>query len=52
MNPILKKASPFLLIVIGFFLLFYMEMAIPAGVCFLLGIIMIIEQIWPEKWES
>lgn len=52
MNPILKKASPYLLILLGLFLLFYMGMAIPAGVCLLLGIVMIIEQIWPEEWEA
>ena len=45
-----RKLSPYFLILLGLLLLFYMGQAIPAGVCFLLGYVMIIERIWPEKW--
>lgn len=52
MNPTLKKSLPYFLILLGLSLLFYMEMAPVAGVCFLLGIVIIIEKIWPEKWGT
>lgn len=52
MNPTIKKTSPFLLIITGLFLLFYMGMAEPAGVCLLMGIVMIVERVWPERWEA
>lgn len=52
MNPIMKKLSPYLLILFGLFLLFFLGQAPAAGVCFLIGIVMIFEKIWPEKWES
>lgn len=45
------KISPYFLILFGLLLLFYMGKAIPAGVCILIGIVMIIEKVWPEKWE-
>ncbi len=45
-----KALSPLCLILFGLFLLFFVGQPIPAGVCFLIGIVMIIESIWPEKW--
>ncbi len=50
MNMTLKKLSPCLLILLGLFLLFYLGQAEAAGVCVLVGIVMVIESIWPEKW--
>lgn len=49
---IAKLFLPILLIMLGIIILLITNMAIPAGVCILLGIIMIFECIWPEKWES
>ena len=48
----MKKYYPYLLILLGLFLLFWMNQAPAAGVCLLLGIVMIFESIWPEEWES
>ena len=50
MKKIVKISTPFLLILLGFSLLALLEMAIPAGVFILVGIVMIIEKIWPEEW--
>lgn len=52
MNTTLKKLSPFLLILLGLLLLFFIGQAKAAGVCLLLGIVMVILQIWPEKWGA
>lgn len=52
MNTTLKNSLPYLLILLGLFILFMIQQAIAAGICFLIGIVMIIEHIWPEKWES
>lgn len=52
MNIIKKKYTPFLLLLLGLYLLFWMGQAMPAGICLLLGIIMILERIWPEEWEA
>lgn len=52
MSTFFKKTTPFVFILLGLFLLFYMGIEIPAGVCLLLGIVMIVEHIWPEKWEA
>lgn len=52
MNTTLKKLSPFLLILLGLLLLFFIGQAEAAGVCLLLGIVMVILQIWPEKWGA
>lgn len=52
MNSTLKKLLPYLLILLGLFLLLFIGLAIPAGVCLLLGIVLTIESIWPEKWEK
>lgn len=53
MNKInkMKKLSPVLLILFSFLLLL-VELALPAGVCFLIGFVLIVESIWPEKWEK
>ena len=48
----MKKFYPYLFVILGQFLLFWMNQAPIAGVCLLLGIVMIIESIWPEKWEK
>lgn len=50
MNTRLKNSSPYLLILLGLLLLFFVGQAVLADVCFLLGIVMIILRIWPEKW--
>ena len=47
-----KRLLPYLVFLVGLFLLFYMGMAVYAGIFLLLGIVMIIESIWPEKWEA
>jgi len=47
-----KKSKPYLIILLGLLLLFWFNQVIPAGVFLLLGIVMIIESIWPEKWEA
>jgi len=52
MKSLFLKSIPYLLILLGLFFLFKMNMPIPAGVCLLLGIVMILERIWPEKWGS
>ena len=48
----MKKLYPFLLLLFGLFILFIVDQPIVAGVCILVGIVMIIETIWPEKWET
>lgn len=48
----LNIITPFLVILFGLFLLFFVDQPIPAGVCFLIGIVMIVERVWPETWES
>lgn len=48
----LKKLSSYILILLGLFILFMIQQPIAAGVCLLLGIVMIFEQICPEKWEA
>lgn len=52
MNKFLIKLFPYLIILIGLFFLLFINMAPIAGVCFLLGIVMIILRIWPEKWDT
>lgn len=46
----MRKFYPYLLILLGLFLLFFVGKAEVAGVCILIGVVMIIESIWPEKW--
>ena len=48
----MKKLYPYLLILLGLFLLFFIGQAEVAGVCLLIGIVMVIESIWPEEWEA
>lgn len=52
MKTILKKATPYLLLIFGLLLLFLIGQAEAASVCILLGIVMIILSIWPEEWEA
>jgi len=47
----MKKVFPYLLILLGILLFLFLEQPIPAGVCILVGIVMVVERIWPEKWE-
>ena len=46
----MKRMLPYVLILIGLILLFFVGQPISAGVCILIGIVMIVERIWPEKW--
>ena len=48
----MKKLYPYLLILFGLLLLFCIGIAEIAGICLLLGIVMIIESIWPEQWDA
>lgn len=50
MNSTKKQLAPLFLILFGFILLFFIGHAISAGICFLIGIVVLIENIWPEKW--
>ena len=52
MNSNLKKSTPCLLIVLGLFLLFLINQPILAGACFMICIVIILENIWPEEWEA
>jgi hypothetical protein len=45
------KAMPWLLIVFGFLTL-NMFQGYVALACMVIGIVMIIERIWPEKWDD
>ena len=46
-----KKAMPWLLIVFGFLLTGMLPPFISGG-CMLVGIVMLIERIWPEQWGT
>ena len=50
-NSLLMKAMPWLLIVFGFFTL-NMFQGFVAITCMVIGIVMLIERVWPEKWDS
>ena len=52
MSTFFKRLSPLLLIFLGLILLFWIGQAIPAGACLLVGIVIIVESIWPEKWDA
>ena len=52
MSIIKKKLFPYLLILIGIYVLLFIGQPIISGACLLIGIVMIIERIWPEKWEE
>lgn len=51
MNSTFLIVVPYLLIIIGLLALFFNNSAILAGPLILLGIVMIIETLWPEKWD-
>lgn len=44
------KCFPFLLLALGLYFLVALNQAIVAGVCLVVGISMILNWIWPEKW--
>ena len=48
-RSLLMKALPWLLIVFGFFTL-NMFQGYLALACMVIGIVMKIERVWPEKW--
>lgn len=52
MNTTLKKLSPILVLLFGVFLLLIIGQAEMSGVFILLGVVMIILRIWPEKWDA
>jgi len=52
MNKMLLKLSPLLLILLGLFCLFILSKGQIAGVFILIGIVMLVERIWPEEWGS
>lgn len=52
MNLTLKSLTPYLIILLGLLLLFLIGQAEAAGVCFVIGIAMVIERIWPEQWGA
>ena len=47
----MNKFYPYFLILLGLLILFIIGQPIAAGVCLLIGIVMVIESIWPERWE-
>ena len=51
MNKLLKKALPWLLIVFGFLTL-NMFQGYLALACMVIGITMLLNRIWPEKWDQ
>lgn len=52
MKIIFKKTIPYLLIFFGLFLLFFLGNAQLSGISLLIGIVMVIDSIWPEKWSK
>ncbi len=52
MDTTLKRLFPYIIILLGLFLLFFLKQAEIAGVFLLVGIVMAIERIWPEKWGT
>lgn len=52
MVKLFVKLFPYLIILFGLFILLFIDVAPVAGACVLLGIVMIILRIWPEKWET
>ena len=47
----MKNFLPYLLIVFGFITI-NMYNGLIAGACMVTGIAMIMERIWPEKWDA
>lgn len=50
MNKSLKNATPYFLLLIGLFFLIIINIPILAGLFCMLGIFIILEEKWPEKW--
>ncbi len=50
-NRLITKAMPWLLIVFGFLTL-DMFQGFVAIACMVIGIVILIERIWPENWAS
>lgn len=50
MNSLVSKLLPIFLIFMGVLVLFAFNMGIVAGVSILVGIVIIIERLFPEKW--
>ena len=48
-NKLLMKALPWLLIVFGFLTLNMFDGYV-AITCMVIGVVLILERIWPEKW--
>lgn len=48
----MKNLFPLLTILTGFILLLFAGMPTIAGLFVLVGIVMIVERIWPEKWSN
>lgn len=48
----MKRITPYLLILFGLFLLFFIGLAEVAGVFILVGVVTIFEQFWPEEYEA
>ena len=48
---LLMKVLPWLLIVLGFLTL-NMFQGFVAITCMVIGIVMLIERVWPEKWDD
>ncbi len=46
----MKKVLPYLLLLFGLLFLILLSRPVPAGIFILVGIVCIIEKIWPEKW--
>ena len=46
-----KKATPWLMVVLGFFSLNYLPAIIP-GAVIVVGITMLLNSVWPEKWDD
>ncbi len=53
MSSTIKTIVPYLILFIGLFILFMIpKFAYASGVLLLVGIVMQIERIWPEKWGA
>ena len=46
-----KKATPWLMVVLGFFSLNYLPAIIP-GAFIVVGITMLLNSVWPVKWDD
>ena len=52
MKKNISHLFPYLLILFGLIILFQFGQGPVAGVFVLIGIVMVVESIWPEKWGS